>query len=69
MWRNDADAFALLLHEEQVLGYQFVGRRYDCGNKFGYLQATVEYALKHAELQTRFWEYLQGFCLPKINGG
>ncbi|MHB8472267.1 MAG: UTP--glucose-1-phosphate uridylyltransferase GalU [Gammaproteobacteria bacterium] len=62
------DAIALLLHEEQVLGYQFVGRRYDCGNKLGYLQATVEYALKHPELQTQFRDYLQSFCLPRING-
>jgi UTP--glucose-1-phosphate uridylyltransferase len=62
------DAIALLLNEQQVLSYQFKGRRYDCGSKLGYLQATVEYALKHAELKDQFSEYLKTFCLPAING-
>jgi len=47
-----------LLNEEQVLAYRFAGKRYDCGSKLGYLQATVEYALKHPELSTEFREYL-----------
>ncbi len=62
------DAIALLLNEQQVLGYQFKGRRYDCGSKLGYLQATVEYALMHNELKDQFRDYLQTFCLPAING-
>ncbi len=61
------DAIALLLNEQQVLSYQFKGRRYDCGSKLGYLQATVEYALKHDELKTQFSNYLRTFCLPAIN--
>jgi UTP--glucose-1-phosphate uridylyltransferase len=61
------DAIALMLNEQQVLSYQFKGRRYDCGSKLGYLQATVEYALKHAELKDQFSEYLQTFCLPAIS--
>lgn len=52
------DAIAALLNEEQVLAYRFAGKRYDCGSKLGYLQATVEYALKHPELSTEFREYL-----------
>ncbi|MBA3660195.1 MAG: UTP--glucose-1-phosphate uridylyltransferase GalU [Gammaproteobacteria bacterium] len=48
------DAIAQLLKEQTVLAYQFDGRRYDCGNKLGYLQATVAYALKHPELAKDF---------------
>jgi UTP--glucose-1-phosphate uridylyltransferase len=57
------DALAKLLLKEQILAYEFKGKRYDCGSKFGYLQATVEYALMHDELQASFRDYLQGFCL------
>ncbi|MGD2137547.1 MAG: UTP--glucose-1-phosphate uridylyltransferase GalU [Gammaproteobacteria bacterium] len=52
------DAIERLLREEQVLAYRFQGKRYDCGNKLGYLQATVEYALQHPELKEEFLEYL-----------
>ena len=52
------DAIERLLQEEQVLAYQFTGKRYDCGSKLGYLQATVEYALLHPELRDDFLEYL-----------
>lgn len=55
------DAIAELLSKEQVLAYQFVGKRYDCGSKLGYLQATVEYALQHPELGTAFRGYLKSF--------
>jgi len=54
------DAIAHLLEYEKVLSYRFEGKRYDCGSKIGYLQATVEYALKHPELREQFREYLQG---------
>ena len=52
------DAIAALLREEPVLAYRFAGKRYDCGSKLGYLQATVEYALKHPELSAEFRSYL-----------
>ena len=52
------DAIAALLAEQRVLAYRIKGRRYDCGSKLGYLQATVEYALKHPELQGEFRDYL-----------
>ena len=52
------DAIAELLAEEKVLAYRFKGKRYDCGDKLGYLQATVEYALKHPELKEAFAVYL-----------
>jgi len=52
------DAIEKLLCDEQVLAYRFQGKRYDCGSKLGYLQATVEYALEHPELRDDFLEYL-----------
>jgi UTP--glucose-1-phosphate uridylyltransferase len=57
------DAIARLLEEEPVLSYRFNGKRYDCGSKLGYLEATVEYALKHPELNGQFREYLKGLGL------
>jgi len=53
------DAIAALLLEQQVLAYAFDGTRYDCGSKLGYLEATVEYALKHPEVREAFGEYLK----------
>ncbi len=53
------DAIASLLEHERVMAYRFKGKRYDCGSKLGYLQATVEYALQHEELSGDFREYLQ----------
>ena len=59
------DAIAALLQEQQVLAYQFTGKRYDCGTKLGYLEATVEYALKHPEVSSEFLAYLEKrFCGP-----
>lgn len=43
------DGIARLLDDEKVLAYQFEGRRYDCGTKLGYLEAMVDYGLKHPE--------------------
>lgn len=53
------DGIAKLLQYEQVLSYQFSGKRYDCGSKLGYLQASVELALKHPSLKDDFRQYLQ----------
>ena len=53
------DAIAALREHEQVLSYSFEGRRYDCGSKIGYLQATVEFALEHEELASDFKNYLK----------
>jgi len=52
------DGIAALLNEERVMAYRFAGRRYDCGSKLGYLQATVELGLKHAEVGAGFARYL-----------
>jgi len=53
------DAIARLLDDEKVLAYEFEGRRYDCGTKLGYLEATVELALKHPEVGAGFAKFLQ----------
>jgi UTP--glucose-1-phosphate uridylyltransferase len=52
------DGIARLLGEERVLAYEFEGRRYDCGSKLGYLEATVDYALRHPEVGDAFAQYL-----------
>jgi UTP--glucose-1-phosphate uridylyltransferase len=57
------DAIEQLLEYETVNAYQFKGQRFDCGSKLGYLEATVEYALQHAELANDFRDYLENkFC-------
>ncbi|MFT4563051.1 MAG: UTP--glucose-1-phosphate uridylyltransferase [Gammaproteobacteria bacterium] len=53
------DAIATLLERQQVLAYEFSGRRYDCGSKLGYLEATIDFALKHPELKEEFAHYLR----------
>lgn len=53
------DAIAALLQQELVIAHPFAGKRYDCGSKLGYLEATVEYALKHPELGDAFHDYLR----------
>jgi UTP--glucose-1-phosphate uridylyltransferase len=53
------DGIAALMHEEAVYAYRFTGKRYDCGSKLGYLQATVEYALGHPVLGRDFRKYLE----------
>ncbi len=57
------DGIAKLLEREQVLAYEFEGKRYDCGSKLGYLEATVEYALRHPQLKKEFRAYLKGLNL------
>jgi UTP--glucose-1-phosphate uridylyltransferase len=58
------DAIGRLLREESVFGYEFQGQRYDCGSKLGYLQATVNYALKHEELAADFRAFLNRTVTP-----
>ncbi len=60
------DAIAKLLEEEPVLAYRFQGRRYDCGNKNGFLEATVEYGLKHPDVRDDFLVYLRRLCQPEL---
>ncbi|MDU5109537.1 MAG: UTP--glucose-1-phosphate uridylyltransferase GalU [Clostridium sp.] len=52
------DALETLIENEAMYAYNFEGRRYDVGDKLGFLQATVEFALKKEELREPFIEYL-----------
>jgi UTP--glucose-1-phosphate uridylyltransferase len=56
------DGIARLLAEERVLAYEFEGRRYDCGSKLGYVEATVDYGLKHPELAEPFGAFMRRRC-------
>ncbi len=55
------DAIADLMKDEQVLAFEFEGKRYDCGSKLGFLIATVEYGLLHKELKDDFAAYLKSY--------
>jgi UTP--glucose-1-phosphate uridylyltransferase len=57
------DGIAGLLASEKVLAYSYEGKRYDCGSKEGFLQATVELALEHPEVREDFRNYLKNLKL------
>jgi UTP--glucose-1-phosphate uridylyltransferase len=52
------DALRELIGVEAMYAYDFVGKRYDVGNKIGFLQATIEFALKREDIKDEFVEYL-----------
>lgn len=56
------DGIARLLDHEFVLAHAFDGKRYDCGSKLGYLEATVAYGLKHPETGEQFKELLKQYA-------
>ncbi|MEY2620897.1 MAG: hypothetical protein RIT26_717 [Pseudomonadota bacterium] len=53
------DGIAGLLADETVLGYSYEGKRYDCGSKLGFLEATVELAFRHPEVGAGFGLWLK----------
>jgi UTP--glucose-1-phosphate uridylyltransferase len=53
------DGISKLLAEERVLAVRLPGRRFDCGSKLGYVQAMVEYGLRHPEIGEEFTRYLK----------
>ena len=53
------DAISQLLSHERVLAVRLPGRRFDCGSKLGYLQATVEYGVRHPEVGKDFARFLK----------
>ncbi len=57
------DAIARLMQREAVYAFQYAGKRYDCGSKEGFLEATVELALQHPQVGVSFREYLKGLSL------
>jgi UTP--glucose-1-phosphate uridylyltransferase len=52
------DALAELIKFERLFAYNIPGHRYDCGSKLGYLEATIEYGLRHPELGEDFKQFL-----------
>jgi len=63
------DGIAALLKEEPVYAYAFEGKRYDCGSKLGYLEATVEYGLKHPQLGEPFIQMLSKLLADRLRRG
>lgn len=57
------DALKALTKEQAMYAYDFVGRRYDVGDRLGFLEATVEYALRREDLSGQFKSYLKGLEL------
>jgi UTP--glucose-1-phosphate uridylyltransferase len=57
------DAIARLMAREAVYAFQYEGKRYDCGSKEGFLEATVELALQHPQVGESFRAYLKGLAL------
>ena len=53
------DAIERLMQHEAVYAFQYAGKRYDCGSKEGFLEATVELALQHADVGAPFRDYLK----------
>ena len=60
------DGIEALLADEAIYAYAFKGKRYDCGSKLGYLEATVEFALKHPHLGPKFARYLKQFVAERL---
>ena len=57
------DAIATQIMKEKVYAYEFRGKRFDCGNKLGFLKATIEYGLNHKELSEELKSYLKDLDL------
>ncbi|SHF76195.1 UTP--glucose-1-phosphate uridylyltransferase GalU [Ornithinibacillus halophilus] len=53
------DALVKLNNQQQVLAYNFDGKRYDIGNKLGFVQATIDFALARQDLQDDIKEYME----------
>jgi UTP--glucose-1-phosphate uridylyltransferase len=60
------DGLRQLLDRQKILAYKFRGKRHDAGDKLGFLQATVEFALKNEELGPAFRSYLKALDLEKV---
>ena len=52
------DAIVRMLEEEKVFAYNFEGIRYDIGDKFGYVKAIIDFALRNEELSSKTQEYI-----------
>jgi UTP--glucose-1-phosphate uridylyltransferase len=56
------DGIASLLRREKVFAYRYLGKRFDCGSKEGFLEANVELALQHPQLGPGFREFLRNLA-------
>lgn len=59
------DALCAMALDQPVYGFEFQGRRYDIGDKEGFLEATVEYALRDPNLKDTFSAYLRDLQIPR----
>ena len=57
------DAIGRLMASETIYAFQYQGKRYDCGSKEGFLEATVELALQHPDVGPSFREYLKSLTV------
>jgi UTP--glucose-1-phosphate uridylyltransferase len=62
------DALQALSNQREMYAYEFEGKRYDAGDKLGYLKAIVDFALEHPTLGQPFADYLQGSLHPAAPG-
>lgn len=53
------DAIDVLMQEEEIYAYDFEGKRYDIGDKFGYVKATIDFALNREDLKDKVLEYIK----------
>ncbi|MMZ69420.1 UTP--glucose-1-phosphate uridylyltransferase [compost metagenome] len=58
------DALAKLGAEQDLIAYHFDGNRHDVGEKFGFIQTTIHYALKNEELREDLMNYLKEIVNP-----
>ena len=60
------DALKTLSTQEAIYAYNFEGRRYDVGDKFGFLEATIDFALKRDELRDDLLSYMKGIVEKEV---
>jgi UTP--glucose-1-phosphate uridylyltransferase len=53
------DAMAMLLKEKQIMGYNFEGKRFDCGDKAGFQMANIEFAMDRKDIRDRLKPFLE----------
>lgn len=56
------DALMRVLKKEKIIAYKFLGKRYDCGSKWGYIRANIDMGMRHPELRDTLKNYMKGIC-------
>ena len=62
------DAIDRLMDRQAVYAYDFQGKRYDVGDKFGFIKATIDFALEREDLGQQVRDYLLKEILPRLEG-